>query len=88
MPCPLCVDAHLPKPWLFKWSDLEAKYAQKETEIVCSREPEMEHRIQISDIAPDLAMLDFDSRIVDLDEEVEIGKVCLQRIYQFELKPS
>lgn len=37
----------------------------------------MPHDIQISDIAPDLAMVDFDSRIVDVDGEVNLGEVII-----------
>lgn len=79
VPCPLCLDAHLPRPFLFSWTELESKFAQKEVEIICNREPDVPHHIQISDIAPDLAMLDFDSRLVDIDHEVEMGKVTFSK---------
>jgi hypothetical protein len=71
----LCLDGHLAKPWIFSWADLETKAATKEAEVICNRELDFPHVIHISDIAPDLAMLDFDSRIVDVAKEVDIGKV-------------
>eukprot|EP01127_Copromyxa_protea_P014151 TRINITY_DN389_c1_g1_i1.p1 TRINITY_DN389_c1_g1~~TRINITY_DN389_c1_g1_i1.p1 ORF type:complete len:2271 (-),score=715.31 TRINITY_DN389_c1_g1_i1:92-6904(-) len=75
VPCPLCLDAHLPRPFLFKWTELEDLFAKRETVVTCTREADTPHVIQISDIAPDLAMLDFDSRVIDIDSEVTTGKV-------------
>lgn len=82
-PCPLCVSGLVAQPTLFERKDIEARFrslsicslhqtaaAQGTLNIECERDPEHPHLFPLYRIAPDIAMIDFDSQRIDVKQAV------------------
>jgi hypothetical protein len=76
--CPQCVALGIPSPTAFTKAECLESSARSNWFMMCTRLPEDNHLVHMETIAPDIAMVDFEGRRVDMEREVvmtrELGR--------------
>jgi hypothetical protein len=83
--CPICVSKQI-EPTVFTKEDCSLLSAQGSFFAVCNREPGNPHNVAMDQVAPDIALADFEGRRVDVAREVELmdelgACFCLNTFY-------
>lgn len=84
--CPICIQNNIQPPTLFTKEECLDSSARGSWFLQCQAEKGQDHLVKMEQVAPDIAMADFEGKRIDLDREVtieqEIGKGAYGTVYK------